>query len=54
MLVCSLVLSHLDNGNGQLFGACDNVIKKFQHAQNFAVKFVLKEDLKSSSITALN
>ena len=54
VLVCGLVLSYLDYGNGLFFGACDNVIKKFQHVQNFVVKIVLKEDLKSRSIAGLH
>ena len=54
VLFCSLVPSHLDYGNGLLFGACDNVIKKIQYVQNFSAKIVLKEDLKSSSIAALH
>ena len=54
VLVCILLPSHLDYGNGLPFSACDNVIKKFQHVQSFAVKSVLKDDLKSSSIGALH
>ena len=36
ILMCSLVLSHLDYSNGILAGAADLVINKLQRVQNFA------------------
>ena len=54
MLVCNLVLSHLDYGNGLLFGTCDNFIKKIPACSKLCGENFLKEYLKFSSIDALH
>ena len=53
LLVCSLVLTHLDYSNRILFSCADNVIQKLQCVQNFAAKVVLQKGRIYSSKLAL-
>ena len=41
ILTCSLVLSHLDYANGDLFGMHEYLLKRMQRVQNWAAKIVL-------------
>ena len=43
ILVCSLVLSHIDYCNVMLIGTTQSVINKLQRIQNFASKVVLNK-----------
>ena len=42
ILVCSLVLSHLDYANSILIGAPNTSLQRLQIVQNWAAKLVLK------------
>ena len=53
ILMCSLVLSHLDYSDGILAGAADLVINKLQRVQNFVTQVTLNQNKKYSSIKAL-
>ena len=52
ILVCSLVLSHLDYGNGLLQGCTNTVLNKLHRIQNFAAKVVLDEPRQYNSMRA--
>ena len=41
ILTCSLVLSHLDYANGNLFGMHEYLLKRMQRVQNWAAKIVI-------------
>ena len=49
ILVCSLVLAHLDYSNGILYGESECVISKLQ-VKNFAAKVVLNSKICESSL----
>ena len=51
ILVCSLVLSHLDYGNSLLQGCTNIVLNKIQIIQNFAAKVLLDEPRLYNSMT---
>ena len=53
ILICSLVLSHLDHSNAILYNCSDLVLNKMQRVQNAAAKIVLQRNYKSSSLLAL-
>ena len=53
ILVCILVLSHLDYGNSLLQGCTDIVLNKIWRIQNFAAKVVLDEPRQYNSMRAL-
>ena len=53
ILMCSLVLSHLDYSNGILFGMSKKNIRKLQIVQNFAARVTLQEKKHYSSRQAL-
>ena len=53
ILVCSLVISHLDYANGSLFGISEHLLDHMQRVQNFAARVVLRENKNFSSRQAL-
>ena len=53
ILMCSLVLSHLDYSNGILYGMSQKNIKKLQIIQNFAARVTLQENKYYSTKQAL-
>ena len=53
ILVCSLVLSHLDYGNSLLQGCTNIVLNKLQIIQNCTAKVVLDEPRQYNSMRVL-
>ena len=53
ILVCSLVLSHLDYANCILFRISDYLIRKMQRIQNFAARVVQNVNRESDALSAL-
>ena len=41
VLVCSLVLSHLDYATGNLYGIADYLLKRMQRIQNYVARVIL-------------
>ena len=54
ILTCSLVLSHLDYANGNLFGVHEYLLKRMQRVQNWAVKIVLNVQKQCNSLKCLH
>ena len=54
VLICSLVLSHLDYGNCCLFGINEYLVTKMQLIQNYAAWVVLMKNKIFSSNEALH
>ena len=52
ILMCSLVLLHLDYDNDCLFGISDYHVKKMQRVKNFAPRVVLNKSQNFSSLEA--
>ena len=46
VLVCSLVLSHLDYTNGNLYGVANYLLKRMQRIQNYVARIILQVDKK--------
>ena len=53
ILICSLILCHLNYSNGILAGAADLVINKLQRGQHFATQVTLNQNKNYRSIKAL-
>ena len=53
VLICSLVLSHLDYANGNLYGVANYLLKRKQKIQNYAARVILQVDKKFNSLQAL-
>ena len=53
ILVCSLVISHLDYANENLFGISEHLLDYMQRKQNFAARVVLRDYNNFSSKQAL-
>ena len=53
ILVYSLVISHLDYANGNLFGISEHLLDHMQRVQNFAAMVVLREKKNFRSRQAL-
>ena len=53
VLVCNLVLSHLDYANGNLYGVGSYLLKRMQKIQNYAARVILQVDQKFNSLQAL-
>ena len=52
-LECSLVISHLEYANGNLFGISELLLDHMQRVQNFAARIILRENKNFSSRQAL-
>ena len=53
ILVCNLVISHLEYANGNLFGISEHLLDLMQRVQNFAARVVLRENKNFSSRQSL-
>ena len=53
VLVCSLVLSHLDYANRHLYGVASYLLKRMQRIQNYVAKVMLQVDKTFNSLQAL-
>ena len=53
VLICSLVLPHLDYANGNLYGVANYLLKIMQKIQNYAARVILQVDKKFNSLQAL-
>ena len=49
VLVCSLVLSHLDCANGNMYGVANYLLKRMQRIQNYVARVILQADKKFNS-----
>ena len=54
ILTCSLVLSHLDYANGNLFGVHEYLLKRMQGVQNWAAKIVPNVQKQCNSLRCLH
>ena len=54
ILTCSLVLSHLDYANANLFGIHEYLLKRMQRVQNWVAKIVLNVQKQCNSLKCLH